>query len=514
LLSRAKAREREMAVRRALGAARTRLVRQFFIEVLMLALLGAALAALTSRWSVAALVQLGSNYLPDPQRIHADPVVFGFTLALAILAAVLVSLAAAWNATRVNVYETLKESGQAVGAARARVRGQQILVIVQIGAAFLLLIGAGAMIECLAKLSRVDPGFATGHLLTMRLPFGETKYSKSHPLSSFLQPALEKIEASRGVQSAAVITYLPLQSVGTNSTFKIAGKPKPRANEEPWAEVRAISPDYFRTMGIRLLRGRWFNDADGAEAAHVVIVNRTFVKQYLGNEDPLGKQIGYSDGTGWMTIVGVAENTRQGGILDDPRPEADIPYSQADWAYLTRTMTLVVRTSGDPDTMSRTIPQTIYSLDADQGVYGVKSMDQIIAETESDQRFMMSLLEMFAGLALLVAAAGLFGQALYAVSQRTREIAIRMALGASRTDVVRMVLLQSAVMAGIGMLIGFGGSFGLMRLLSSLLYSVTPADPVVLIGAAATLIIAVLAACYIPARRAMRVDPIVALRYE
>jgi putative ABC transport system permease protein len=514
LLSRAKTRQREMAVRTALGAKRSRLLAQFFVEVLLLSLGGALLAALTARWSIAALIALGGNYLPDPRQIHPDARVFGFTLGLAFLAAVLVSLVAAWSATRVNVYETLKESAQYAGTSRRQLNGQSVLVVVQIATAFLLLIGAGAMIKCLMKLSRIDPGFHADHLLTLRIPFPEKQYNENHPLTLFIRPAVAKLEALPGVQGSAVITYLPLQSAWTNSTFRIEGKPAPRPNEEPSAETRAISPDYFRTMGIRLLRGRWFTDADSADAPEVAIVNRTFVKQFFSNEDALGKRIDFTDEGHWASIVGVVEDSRQIELEADPLAEVDMPFSQTHWTALISTMTMVVKTTGDPTALSKTIEQTIYSVDPDQGVYGVRTMEDIIAATEGDQRFMMWLLDLFAALTLTLAATGVFGQASYTVAQRTREIGVRMALGARRSDVVCMVLGQSATVALAGMLVGFAGSYGLMKLLASFLYEVKPGDPFIVAGAGAVLVILVLAACYLPARRAMHVDPMVALRYE
>ncbi len=514
LLSRAAARRREIAVRLALGASRMRLGRQFFAENLLLAFGGAALAVLTARWSVEGIVALGSRYFSDPGIIRPDDRVLGFTLAVAVLAAVLLTVMVALTAARVNVQETMKEGAQTVAGGRALVRRQRILVIVQIAAALPLIIGAGAMVESLESLSRIDPGFNPNHVLTMQVSLSPVKYNSHHPASALFQPALERIEGLPGVRAAAVITYLPMQQVGTNSRFQVEGRPKLPEADEPWAEVRAISPDYYRVMEIRLLRGRWFTDADNATSPEVAVVNRTFVNRYFPNEDVLGKQIEFADEQHWATIVGVVMDSRQAGLGLPARPEADIPYTQSHWIYLTSTMSLAVRTSGNPLAMARTVEQAVYSVDPDQGVFGVRTMNSIIGETEAHQQFVMWLLGLFSSLALVLAATGLFGQLSYTVTERTHEIGVRMAFGANRADVVRLVIGQGAKLAVLGMAIGLGASFALLRLVANQLYGVKSASPLVIALAVASLGAATLLACYIPARRATKVDPIVALRYE
>src|SRR6185437_7451155 len=348
VLSRAEARRREVAIRAALGAGRGRLVRQFFAEGLVLALCGAFVAVLTARWSVAAIVALASHYFSDPGRIRPDATVFGFTLGLAGLAAVLLSMGVAWSASRVNVHETLKEGTLTTSGARRTLVMQQLLIVLQLSLACLLLVSASGMIQGLAKLSRVSPGFDAHHVLTMRVPLPPQNNSPSHPAWLFFGPALERIKTLPGVKAAAVITYLPMQNWGTNSGFQVQGRPKVAQNEEPWAEVRAVSPDYFRVMDIHLLQGRWFSSADTVNSENVLVVNRTFVRKYFPNENVLGQRIDFTDEGHWQTIVGIVDDSHQTGLESEVLPEADEPCTQANWAYFTQTMSLAVRTEGDP----------------------------------------------------------------------------------------------------------------------------------------------------------------------
>ncbi|HXT86314.1 MAG TPA: ABC transporter permease, partial [Verrucomicrobiae bacterium] len=514
VLSRAEARRREVAIRAALGAGRGRLVRQFFAEGLVLALCGAFVAVLTARWSVAAIVALASHYFSDPGRIRPDATVFGFTLGLAGLAAVLLSMGVAWSASRVNVHETLKEGTLTTSGARRTLVMQQLLIVLQLSLACLLLVSASGMIQGLAKLSRVSPGFDAHHVLTMRVPLPPQNNSPSHPAWLFFGPALERIKALPGVKAAAVITYLPMQNWGTNSGFQVQGRPKVAQNEEPWAEVRAISPDYFRVMDIHLLQGRWFSSADTVNSENVLVVNRTFVRKYFPNENVLGQRIDFTDEGHWQTIVGIVDDSHQTGLEPEVLPEADEPCTQANWAYLTQTMSLAVRTEGDPLLLAKPVEQAIYSQDPSQAVYGVKTMDDVIAETEADQRFVLWLLGLFAALAVLLACSGLFGQISYAVGQRTHEIGIRLALGAQRGRIAKMILRHGGWLVGAGLAAGLAASFGLTKLMASLLYGVKPAGFVATAASVALLGIVGLLACYIPARRAMKVDPMIALRHE
>jgi putative ABC transport system permease protein len=347
----------------------------------------------------------------------------------------------------------------------------------------------------------------------MRIPLSSAKYAAG-PISLTLEPMLSRITGLPGVQSAGVITYLPMQSYGTTSGFQIQGKSSSVAGEEPWAEVRAVSPGYHRVMGIGLLRGRLLTQADSAAAPGVAVVNRTFANHYFPGEDALGKQINFRDEQRWATIVGVVEDTRQAGLESDTRPETDLPYSQTRWRFLTATMSLAVRTDQDPISMSRAVEEAIRSVEPEQGVFAVSAMTSVIAQTETDKRFVMWLLALFAGLALVLAASGLFGQMSYAVTRRMHEIGLRIALGAERSDVLKLVLVDGVKLAALGLAIGLAASLTLTRLMASLLYAVKPAAPSVIVGAALLLAAVALLACYIPVRRATAVDPVAALRHE
>jgi len=516
LLSRAATRQREVAVRIALGASRKRLLVQFLVEGILLAMIASLVAAIAARWSLTALLSVGRTYLANmPAANVLEPTVVVFTMALGLAAAVVTSLAGAWSATRITVGEKLKESGHNIaGSGKRQQRAQQVLVAFQLSCTFVLLIGTGTMIETLVKVSRIQPGFVTGHVLTMRLPIATKKYSREHPMSSLIEPALERIRALPGVESAGLITYLPMQSWGTTSNFNIVGHAPVSSAEMPWAEARAVSSDYHRAMGIHLLRGRWFADQDGESAPRVAIVNHTFANQYLPGQDPVGQQMFMSDGRQLLTIVGVMDDVRQSGRESPVHPEVDVPYAQSQWAFLTATMTLAVRTAGDPLEAANPVRRAIQSVDHTQPVFDVMTLDAIVEATESDRRFLLWLLAVLSGLALMLATAGLFGQLSYAVSDRTHEIGVRMALGASRADVMRLVAAQGAVVCAIGMVVGLAGSFGLIRLLRTLVFGISDARPAVFLTAAATLALSAFFACYLPARRATRVDPITALRYE
>src|SRR6185437_9842409 len=379
------------------------------------------------------------------------------------------------SASRVNVHETLKEGTLTTSGARRTLVMQQLLIVLQLSLACLLLVSASGMIQGLAKLSRVSPGFDAHHVLTMRVPLPPQNNSPSHPAWLFFGPALERIKALPGVKAAAVITYLPMQNWGTNSGFQVQGRPKVAQNEEPWAEVRAVSPDYFRVMDIHLLQGRWFSSADTVNSENVLVVNRTFVRKYFPNENVLGQRIDFTDEGHWQTIVGIVDDSHQTGLEPEVLPEADEPCTQANWAYLTQTMSLAVRTEGDPLLLAKPVEQAIYSQDPSQAVYGVKTMDDVIAETEADQRFVLWLLGLFAALAVLLACSGLFGQISYAVGQRTHEIGIRLALGAQRGRIAKMILRHGGWLVGAGLAAGLAASFGLTKLMASLLYGVKPA---------------------------------------
>jgi predicted permease len=514
LLSRAATRRREIAVRLALGATRKRLLAQFFAEGMLLASLAAAVALAASHWTVSALVAAGRTYfsLINPI-IIIDSRVAGFTVGISALAALLVSLVVGWNSMRLGVAEALKENAANVAGGRSRMRAQRTLVAVQMACAFLLLVGAGALIESFVHLSHISLGFDAHRVLAMRLPISSKRYSAQHPVSLLLGPALARVEALPGARAAGVITYLPMQGYGTTSDFRFSAAPAPQEKTQ-WAEVRAVSPGYYRALGIRLLRGRLITDSDSHGAPGVALVNEAFVHRYSPAEDVVGRQIFMVDEPRWLTIVGVVEDVHQADRTQPSRPELDLPYTQSTWPYLTATMTLAVRTDGDPAAMAKSVQQAIRAVDRAQPVYNVTTMEQILADTEGDRRFALWLLGISSLLALVLAATGLFAQLSYAVAERTHEIGVRLALGARYRDVVGMVLRQGAAVAGAGIAMGWLLSLALLNVIRALLFGISPAQPAIAAGAAMTLLSIVAVASYLPARRAAKLDPLLALRRE
>ncbi|HKD91685.1 MAG TPA: ABC transporter permease [Terriglobales bacterium] len=513
LLSRAAARQREIAIRLAVGAKSSRLAVQFFAEGLLLAGIAAVVALLVSRWSVVAITNVGHAFFPASRPVTTDYRAAIFTLVLAALAAVLVCLVVGWSARHISVADALKENAASVAGSRRRLRGQQALVAIQLACAFLLLVGAGTLVESFIKLSRVSPGFDPHHVLAMRVPISSQDDSNSHPLL-LVENELARVRALPGVIAAGVISFLPMQSWGTNTTIRFQGAQPPVSREAPWAEVRAVSPGYYDALRIRLPRGRGISNADTASAPPVAVVNETFVKQYSPNQDIIGRQISMTDGQAWATIVGVMEDSLQAGRNQPARAEVDLPYMQAKYAYLTQSMTFVVRTAGDPLAMAKPVQQTIRSVDPHQAVFGTTTVEQIISDLEGDRHFALWLLGVFAGLAMVLAAAGLFAQLSYAVTERTHELGVRIALGAKRSDLLRIVIVQGALVAGIGILGGLIASVGLVKVMRSLLFGVNPVQASVLISAALPLMIVALLASFLPARRAMAVDPMISLRCE
>ena len=513
LLSRAATRRREIAVRLALGASRGRLLTQFLAEGLLLAFLAAALAFAANRWTVAGVIAVSHNYLVFSSPAGIEPRVAGFTVGIAGLAALLISFVVGWGSTRLGVSEALKENAASVTGGRSGIRTQRALVAVQIACAFLLLVGTGVLVESFVRLSRVYPGFDAHQVLTMRLPVSSKKYSSGHPLSLMVEPAMARIGALPGVQAAGVITYLPMQSMGTTSDFRFSSKAA-SDKDESWAEIRAVSAGYYHALGIRLLRGRLITSSDSEEAPRVAVVNETFVRRYSPDQEVVGRQISMIDEPQWLTIVGVVEDARQAGRNQPSLPELDLPYQQSTWPFLTTTMTLAVRTQEDSLAMTKDIRQAITAVDPAQAVYGVTTMEQIVSDYEGDRRFALWLLAIFSVLALVLAAGGLFAQLSYAVAERTHEIGVRIALGARYWHILRMVLKQGALVAVTGMAVGLVASLALLKVIRALLFGIDPAQPQVIVGAAIALLVIALAACYAPARRAAKVDPLTALRQE
>ncbi len=514
LLARAAEREREFVIRSALGAGRWRLIRQLLTESVLVSLVGGAVAVLLAIWGTSLLVSFKPENLPRLQEIGVDLRVLGFTFGLSLLTGIVFGLLPAWAAVRGGVSESLKEGGRSstAGGARQRLRGA--FVVVELAVALVLLVGAGLLIKTFWNLRAVEPGFAADHLVTMRIELPEARYKEPDKQNRFRSQTLESLKSLPGVQ-AAMVSELPLSFDSLSHDFLIDGAPHIEPGAEPSLETRSVQGDYFRTMQIPLRSGRDFDSRDFAEKAPLVgIANEAMVRRYFPNEDPLGKRVRWarSSEVRWITIVGVVGDVKHFG-LDLPEEAALYsPYTQAPpWK---RWMSLIARTQSDPAAMAQAIKEQVWKVDAQLPVTKVRTMDEVAASSFAARRFNMSLLALFAVLALVLAAIGIYGVISYAVTQRTQEIGIRMALGAQAGDVLKLIIRNGLTLTLIGVVLGTAGAIALTRLMSTLLFGVTPTDKLTFIAVSAVLIFVALLACYIPARRATKVDPLVALRYE
>lgn len=531
LLTRTAARQREIAIRAATGATPRRLLRQFLTENLTVSLLGGGLAWVFAELGTRLIVASSNNDLPGARNLDPDTHLVAHTLALVVLAAVILGIALAIRAAKINVQECLKEGSAVTTLSNKQGRTTDGLVIVQVAGALVLVIGALLLIESFWRLLQVNPGLQPEHVLTMRIALPTAKYSAAHPESVFYKEVLNRIDVFPDVRSAGLISILPIQSAGTDTWFQIEGRPEVRASEHPDAELRSVSPDYFRTLGIPLVRGRYLLQTDDENAPVGVIINKALADKFFLNQDPIGQRIrglgvGLKDSQSnpeseqWIPIVGVVGNTRQFGLSEPAHPELDVCYLQVPLLapgarpFLLGTISLVVQTTGDPNAVANEVRKAVSNSDPDQPVYNVKTMQDVISTSVGSRRFEMFLLLAFAVLSLVLAAVGIYGVISYAVRQRTHEIGIRVALGARRGDVLKMVISTGMKLALIGTMVGIVGGLALTRFLSKLVYGVRPNDPATFIAVTGLLLVVALAACLIPALRATRIDPMVALRFE
>jgi putative ABC transport system permease protein len=508
LLARAAARQREIAVRMALGAGRLRLIRQFLTESVLLSVLGGALGLLIARWGVDGLLALAGNYLPRAGEVTLDWRVAGFTFLLSLLTGVGFGMAPALQVSRTDVQEALKEGGNA-GSSPRRNRLRSLLVVAEVASALVLLVGAGLLIKSFMRLLEVETGLRPEKVLTLTISLPEAKYTEPKTATDFYARALDRISALPGVEAAAVINHLPLLRTGYNGDVEIEGQSYP-AGQLPLAEYRAVSPDYFRALGIPLIAGRFFDERDREDAAPVVLVNQTFVNKFLAGQDPLGRRI--KPNKEWVPITGVVGDVKQSGLTRAVMPEIFMPYEQA--PSMTQSMTMVVRSTQDPGGLVQSIRREVAAVDPNLPIYNVQTMETVINKSVSDRRLNMLLLSIFAGVAMILSMVGIYSVMSYTVTQSTREIGIRMALGAQPRDVLKLVVGQGLVLTLLGVGLGVLGALGLTRLMESLLYGVKATDPLTFLGVSLLLIAVALLACYWPARRATKVDPMIALRYE
>lgn len=514
LLARSAEREREFVIRAALGAGRWRLMRQLLTESVLVSLSGGTLAVLLAIWGTNLLVWLKPENLPRLQEIGVDVRVLVFTFGISLLTGVIFGLLPAWTASRGGVSEALKEGGRSATAGGARQRLRSTFVVAELAVALILLVGAGLLIKTFWNLRSVEPGFRPDHLLTMRVELPEARYKEKDKQTRFRTQALAAINSLPGVQ-AAMVSELPLSGDALDHDFVIEGRPPIAAGDEPSLQTRSVMGEYFQAMQMPLRAGRNFGPQDfDARAPLVGIVNDAIVRQYFPNEDPLGKRVRWARDpeVHWMTIIGVVGDVKHFGLDLPELPALYSPYPQAEpWK---RWMTFVARTQSAPAAMAPAIKQQVWKVDSQLPVTKVQTMDEVAASSFATRSFNMLLLAIFAGLALVLAAVGIYGVMSYAVTQRTQEIGIRMALGARAPDVLRLIIRTGMTMTLIGVVIGLAGAVALTRLMTTLLFGVTPTDKLTFAVVAGVLIVVAFLACYLPARRATKVDPMEALRYE
>lgn len=510
LLARAAARQKEIAIRTALGSNRLRILRLLLTESLMLSLAGGALGLLLAYWGTDVLVALAPDNVPRLNEVGVDAKVFGFTLAISLITGLLFGLVPAFHAAKPNLNEGLKEGSKGSMGSAAGKRTRNLLVAVEVGLSLVLLIGAGLMIKSFVRLQQTKLGFNPDQVLTVSLTLSRSRYPEDRQQAAFFQQALERIQSLAGVQSAGATTALPLTLSVSGSDFRIEGRPEPEAGKEMIINTSSVSPGYFSTFGISLLKGRDFSDRDNSDAPQVAIINNDLARVYFPGEDPIAKRITFDDGESWMSIVGVVADTKRLGVDTAAKPEVYFPYLQAP----SPSMSLVLRTTTEPLSLVGAVKNQIQTIDKDLPLGESATMQQVLSDSNSGRRFNLVLLTVFATVALILAMVGIYGVMSYAVTQRTHEIGIRMAIGAQSRDVFRMVVGEGMILALIGIGCGLIGAFALTRLMTTMLFAVEPTDPATFITIAALLTGVALAACYIPGRRATKVDPLVALRYE
>jgi putative ABC transport system permease protein len=514
LLARAAVRQKEIATRVALGASRLRLVRQFLTESVLLAALGGGVGLLLSAWGVRLLKAFIPQDISQVKSITLDARVLGFTLLISLLTGLIFGLAPALQASALNLNETLKEGGRdsAAGSRGNRIRG--LLVVAEVAVSLVLLVGAGLLINSFLRLRSVDPGFRSDNLLTMSIVLPQLKYPDHARRAAFYDDLLNRVEALPGVKSAAVTSQIPLLRQGDSIGITIEGRPEPSPGQKNIVVTRVVSPHYFQTMGIPLLRGRQFAEQDKADSPGVAVVSEAMARRYWPGEDPMGKRIcpGKPESPeDWITIVGVVKDVRQFELNADPKPQMYLSYAQAGF-FAPRH--LVVGTGGAPRSLASSVRATVWGIDRDQPVSDITTMEDVLSDSVARQRFSMLLLGVFAALALVLAAVGLYGVMSYSVAQRKHEIGIRMALGAQTADVLKLVIGQGLKLVSVGVGIGLAAALVLTRVMSSLLFGVSATDPATFATISLVLLGAGALASYLPARRATKVDPMIALRYE
>ncbi len=528
LLARAQSRQKEMAIRSAMGAGRWRIARQLLTESVLLALIGGTLGMLVAQWGIKLILYISPDAIPRSKEISLDWRVLAFTIGLSFVTGVLFGLVPALQAGVVDVHETLKESGRGTSGKHWL---RSSLVVVEVATTLVLLVGAGLMIRSFYRLQKVNPGFSYDHLTSFTVSLPPKKYESAESIEGFYNRLMENLRALPGVESTAAASGLPLGNNGWQTSFVVDGRPLPPREQTPLMEACLVTPDYFRAMNIPLKRGRFFTDRDDRSsiagkdlskltepqreiaALNSLIIDEEFARRYWPNEDPVGQRIrlGADSDAPTLTIQGVVGRVKMDGLSQDSnRVQGYFPYAQIPAGG----MTVLLKAAGDPNQLIAAVRQQVKAIDSDQPIYSVRTMDEIRAESVAPERLNLTLLSIFAGIALVLAIVGIYGVMSYSVTQRTHEIGIRMAIGAQPQDVFRMIIGQGMLLAFIGVGLGLIGAFGLTRLMATMLFGVEPTDPATFAAIAVLLSGVALVACYIPGRRATKVDPVISLRYE
>jgi putative ABC transport system permease protein len=515
LLAQAAARQKEIAVRTALGAGRVRMVRQLLTESALLALLGGAFGILLAFWGLRALAVWIPDNVPVSSEIPLDGRVLAFALTATFLAGALAGLVPAFQMTRPDLAETLRDGTRAGSGTSRGGRTRSLLVVLETALAVLLVVGAGLLMRSFASLLAVDPGFRPEGVLTLNVALPATKYEERAKRAAFADAVVERLRGIPGVTAAGMVSNLPMSGEENIDAVTIEGAPPPKPDEIPLADYRSVTPGYFEALGVRLLQGRVFNQGDGAQAPLAAVIDQTMAQAYWPDTDPVGKRFsrGLPDDNEepvWMTVVGVVDNVRHSGLHVDPRPQMYFPQAQSPAS----SMYFTVRTSRDPEGLIADARAAVFAVDRDQPVTKIRTMEQVVSESLAGRRFNMVLLGIFAGLALVLAAVGIYGITSYSVVQRTREMGLRMALGAQPWTVLALVLREAGKLTALGLAAGLVLALVATRVMSSLLFGVGSTDPTTFAAVAVGLAVVALLAAYMPGRRATQVDPMVALRAD
>jgi putative ABC transport system permease protein len=528
LLARASARQKEMAIRSAMGAGRWRIARQLLTESVLLSLVGGALGLLVARWGIQLILYISPNAIPRSREIGLDWRVLAFTIGVAFLTGILFGLVPALQAGIVDVHETLKETAR---SASGRHWLRSSLVVVEVATTLVLLIGAGLMIRSFFRLQQVNPGFSYEHLSSFTVSLPQKKYPNEEQRAQFFSQLLQNVRGLPGVESTAAASGLPLGNNGWQTSFIVDGKPIPPRAQTPLMEACLVTPDYFRTMNIPLQRGRYFDEHDnrawlagrdlsklnegerGVAGVNVIVIDEEFARRYWPGEEAVGKRIrlGIDENAPTLTVVGVVGRVKMEGLSQDSkRVQGYFAFAQMPFSG----MTVITKASTDPNQLIAAMRQQLRAVDPDQPIYNIRTMNEIRSDSVAPERLNLTLLSIFAGIALVLAIVGIYGVMSYTVTQRTHEIGIRMAIGAQPRDVFKMVIGQGMLLALIGVAVGLFGAFALTRLMATMLFGVEPTDPTTFASIAVLLTGVAFVACYIPGRRATKVDPVVSLRYE